>query len=126
MSAERVICASHEYFADLHPAEPVRPLHGHNWRITAHICAEHLDAAGRVLPAELFEDELWKVLSPLDHRHLNDLREFSETGVTPPTAAGLACLVGEQLAARLDDGRVRVQRVEVSPRAGVKVSWEQT
>jgi 6-pyruvoyl-tetrahydropterin synthase len=126
MSAERVICASHEYFTGLKPDEPVRPLHGHNWRIIAHIRAEHLDGAGRVLPVEVFEDEFWNVLAPFDHRHLNDLGDFDKPTKTPPTAAGLARLVGEQLAARLDDGRVRVQRIEVSPRAGVTISWEQS
>ena len=125
MSVERVICASHQYFSAVNPAEPVRSLHGHNWRIIAHICAEHLDAAGLVLPAERLEDELWEVLEPLDHRHLNDLAEFAKPQETPPTAAGLARLVGEQLAERIDDGRVRVQRVDVSPRAGVTISWEQ-
>ena len=124
MSAERVICASHEYSSGLQPSQPARALHGHNWRVIAHICAEQLDAAGRVLPADLLEAELWKVLEPLDHRHLNDLEEFSGTGGTPPTAAGIARLVGEQLALQLNDGRVRVRRVEVEARSGLNISWE--
>ena len=124
MSAERVICASHEYPVRAPAEGPARPLHGHNWRIIAHICAEQLDASGRVLAPELLEAELWRVVEPLDHRHLNDLGEFSEAGGSPPTAAGIARLVGERLATRLNDDRVRVRRIEVEPRVGLRTAWE--
>ena len=121
LSAECVICASHVLPATGN-AEP--GLHGHNWRIAAHVSTDRLDAAGQVLPAGLLEAELWKVLAPLDHRHLNDLSTFRGAGGAPPTAAGLARLVAEQLADKLDDDRVRVRRVQVEPRAGVLASWE--
>ncbi len=124
MSAEQVICASHEYVVDSASDEVQRSLHGHNWRVTAHVSAEELDASGRILPASLLEAELWTILAPLDHRHLNDLKSFSERSPIPPTAAGLARLVAEQLAVRLDDGRVRVRRVEVEPRNGLQIAWE--
>jgi len=122
LSAERVICASHVVPGT--PAER-RGLHGHNWRITVHVCAERLDASGRVLPVDVLEERLWGVLDPLDHRHLNDLQVFSgEVPSVQPTAAGLARFVAEQLAAQLDDDRIRVRRVEVAPRDGVVASWE--
>ncbi len=123
LSAERIICASHVLPGS---SEDGHSLHGHNWRVTAHVCAERLDDVGRVLPVGLLEERLWAVLDPLDHRHLNDLDTFSENGASvPPTAAGLARFVAEQLAEQLDDDRIRVRRVEVAPRAGVVASWEQ-
>ena len=122
LSAERVICASHRLPGH---GEDSRGLHGHNWRITAHVSSDRLDASGQVLPAGLLEDELWAVLAPLDHRHLNDLAPFQRDGdAVPPSAAGLARFVAEALAARLDDGPLRVRRVEVSPRAGHTATWE--
>ena len=120
MSVERVICASHE----LASSTSSRPLHGHNWRIRAHVCTEQLDELGRVLAAEFFEAELWTVLEPLDHRHLNDLSVFSTSDEPRPMAAGIARLVAETLADRLDDGRVRLRRVEVIARQGISASWE--
>ncbi len=120
MSVERVICASHE----LAGAGFERPLHGHNWRVAVHVCAGQLDSAGQVLSVDSLEREFWAVLDPLDHRHLNDLAAFSSGDGVPPSAAGLARLIGEQLALRVDDGRVRVQRVDVEPRAGLRATWE--
>lgn len=122
LSAERVICASHRLPGD---GDDPGGLHGHNWRITAHVSTDRLDAAGQVLPGGVLEDELWAVLDPLDHRHLNDLAPFQRDGdAVPPSAAGLARFVAEALAARLDDGPLRVRRVEVSPRAGQTAAWE--
>lgn len=120
MSVERVICASHELTGDGF----ARPLHGHNWRVRAHVCAGQLNSAGQVMSADSLESELWAVLDPLDHRHLNDLAAFSSVDGAPPSAAGLARLIGEQLALRVDDERVRVQRVDVEPRAGLRVTWD--
>jgi len=121
LSAECVICASHVLPGS---GDAAPGLHGHNWRITAHVVADRLDPAGQVLSAGLLEAELWEVLGPIDHRHLNDLPPFQGDAGAPPTAAGLARLVAEQLAGKLDDGRVRVRRVQVTPRAGVVASWE--
>ncbi len=122
LSADCILCASH-VVPRLRDA--TRGLHGHNWRVTAHVSTDRLDPAGQVLPAGRLEAELWKVLEPFDHRHLNDLDSFrGDAGAAPPTAAGLARLVAERLAAELDDERVRVRRVQVAPRAGVRASWE--
>ena len=120
MSVEHVICASHE----LAGQGSSRSLHGHNWRVTAHVCAGQLDSAGQVLSADSLESELWTVLDPLDHRHLNDLEAFSSGHGVPPSAAGLARFIAEQLALRVDDGRVRVRRVDVEPRSGMRASWD--
>ena len=120
MSVEHVICASHELTGE----GAVRPLHGHNWRITAHVCAAHLDSAGQVLAPDSLESELWTVIDPFDHRHLNDLAAFSSSSGVPPSAAGLARLIAERLALRVDDERVRVRRVDVEPRDGMRASWD--
>tara|TARA_Y100001968_G_C19450710_1_gene768365 strand:- start:43 stop:426 length:384 start_codon:yes stop_codon:yes gene_type:complete len=123
MSAERMICASH-VVSDA--AESRQGLHGHNWKVSAHVRAERLDRSGQVLSPTVLEAELWAILDPIDHRHLNDLASFhSGKGPFPTTAAGLARLVGEQLAARINDDRVQLRRVDVRPRAGLLISWEQ-
>lgn len=106
-SDEAWIAASHQILeADMQP----EPLHGHNWRVRVFVRADRLDERGLVVDFRVLKKELAEVLAPYDHRHLNDLPDFQ--GVET-TAEELARLCFQQLAARLDDGRVELDRVEV-------------
>ena len=120
LSDNQVICSSH---CEVGPDGSAGALHGHNWKIVAHVEASELDGFGRVLGRGTLSEVLWDVVEPLDHRHLNDLPLFS--GELKPSPPAIARWVGEQLAARLDDGRVRVRSVDVWVSADRRASWEQ-
>lgn len=85
-------------------------LHGHNYRVRVHAAAAELDGLGMVVDFADLKAAMSEVLSPFDHRVINDIPPFTERNTT---AELLAEHVHAELGARLDDGRVRVTRVEV-------------
>lgn len=85
-------------------------LHGHNYRVRVQVGAERLDPLGMVIDFADLKAVLAEVLGPFDHRVLNDVPPFTEVNTT---AERLAEHVYAEVSRRLDDGRVRVIRVEV-------------
>jgi 6-pyruvoyltetrahydropterin/6-carboxytetrahydropterin synthase len=107
ISQETVVAAAHQLrFA---PGEGER-LHGHNWRIKAVLRAQELDASGWVMDFAKLGAALRALVEPYEHVLLNDVPPFDDLN---PTAENLARVVADGLAQRLDDGRVRVVRVDV-------------
>lgn len=109
--AEEEICSSHQ--------EADGPFHGHNFRIVALIEADEVGASGRVLERGELKRTLKAVVTPIDHRHLNDLAPFADR---PPTPAVIARWVGAQLTERL--AGVRVRRIEVWTSPTAFAGWE--
>jgi 6-pyruvoyltetrahydropterin/6-carboxytetrahydropterin synthase len=85
-------------------------LHGHNWRVKAVVRAAELDVHGFVLDFAELGTVLRAIVEPYEHAFLNEIAPFDDLN---PTAENVARIVAEQLAAKLDDGRVKVVRVEV-------------
>ena len=85
-------------------------LHGHNYRVRLVVEAAELDALGMVVDFADLKREMAAVLDPFDHRVLNEVPPFDERNTT---AELLSEYVFRQMAQRLDDGRVKVRRVEV-------------
>ena len=85
-------------------------LHGHNYRVRVHVAASRLDSLGMVVDFADLKTAMREVLDPFDHRVINDIPPFTERNTT---AELLAEHVWQELARRLDDGRVRVSRVEI-------------
>jgi 6-pyruvoyltetrahydropterin/6-carboxytetrahydropterin synthase len=85
-------------------------LHGHNWKVTAFVECEHLDALGLGIDFRVLRRHLRAVLADLDHRDLNETSWFRETN---PSAEHLARHVFERLAERLAGGPAAVVRVLV-------------
>lgn len=107
ISQETTIAAAHQL--RLAPGEGER-LHGHNWRIKAVVRAEQLDARGMVVDFNDLGRELRAFVEPWEHVFLNELPPWNDVN---PTAENIARVVCEGLAAKLDDDRARVVRVEV-------------
>ena len=84
--------------------------HGHNYRVRVHVEARERDALGMVVDFADLKVHLDQVLGPFDHRVINDIPPFDERNTT---AELFSEYVFRQMAQRLDDGRVRVRRVEV-------------
>jgi 6-pyruvoyltetrahydropterin/6-carboxytetrahydropterin synthase len=107
ISQETVVAAAHQLrFA---PGEGER-LHGHNWRIKATIRARELDKSGWVVDFNHLGAVLREVVEPYEHVFLNEVAPFDDLN---PTAENLARVVADNLAARLEDARVKVVRVDV-------------
>ncbi len=85
-------------------------LHGHNYRVRVHVAARTLDALGMVVDFADLKKVLAEVLDPFDHQVINEVPPFTERNTT---AELLAQYAYEETARRLDDGRVRVAKVEV-------------
>jgi 6-pyruvoyltetrahydropterin/6-carboxytetrahydropterin synthase len=85
-------------------------LHGHNWKIRAVLRANELDARGFVADFADLGAALRGFVEPYEHVFLNEVAPFDDVN---PTAENIARVVAEGLAAKLDDDRVKVVRVEV-------------
>lgn len=119
ISATCEICSSHVAPG---PDGLGADLHGHNFKVAAYVEADQLGRGGWVLPPEHLREELWAVLQPIDHRHLNDLPQLS--GLTP-TPEVLARWIYEQLEPSLRDfEHVRLRRVEVWQSPTSCQAWE--
>ncbi len=85
-------------------------LHGHNWRIVAVARAHALSDEGLVIDVEELGAILRELTAPYDHALLNDVAPFDRI---VSTAERFAHAVAEKLGERIDDGRVKIARVEV-------------
>ncbi len=85
-------------------------LHGHNWRVKATVRATELTKEGWVVDFYELGRVLRAVVEPWEHAFLNEIAPYDDLN---PTAENIARVVADELAARLDDGRVKVVRVDV-------------
>jgi 6-pyruvoyltetrahydropterin/6-carboxytetrahydropterin synthase len=107
ISTETVVAAAHQL--RLAPGEGER-LHGHNWRIRATVRASELDARGFVMDFNELGPILRAIVEPYEHAFLNEIAPFDDVN---PTAENIARVVFQNLAAKVDDARVRVVRLEI-------------
>ena len=107
VSHETVVAAAHQLrFA---PGEGER-LHGHNWRIKATVRASALAKEGWVVDFYVLGRTLRAIVEPYEHAFLNEIPPFDDLN---PTAENLARVVADELAAKIEDDRVKVVRVDV-------------
>ncbi len=108
ISQETVVAAAHQL--RLAPGEGER-LHGHNWRIKATLRAKELDKkSGWLVDFNHLGAVLRALVEPYEHVFLNEIAPFDDLN---PTAENLARVVADNLAAKMDDARVKVVRVDV-------------
>jgi 6-pyruvoyltetrahydropterin/6-carboxytetrahydropterin synthase len=108
ISVETVVAARHQIREV--PGEGGR-VHEHRWRVRAVVRAGELDRTGWVLDFHEVDAALGAVVAPYQGAFLNDVPPFDDVN---PTRENVARVIAEGLAARVDDGRARVVRVEVS------------
>lgn len=92
-------------------------LHGHNWTVQVFIRAHALDSIGIALDFKKLKQVVNEVLDTLDHHNLSELPQFKEHN---PTSEYLACYICNEISQRVNDDRIRVNRVRVceSPTSG--------
>ena len=85
-------------------------LHGHNYTVRVHAGCDELDAEGMVVDFTQLRDAMREVLGRFDHQLLNEVPPFDQLN---PTVENLARYIAEEVAARIDNNRVRVIACEV-------------
>lgn len=90
-------------------------LHGHRYRVMAHITAEKLDKTGMAFDFTMLKKILQEALEKYDHRCLNEVAPFKKIN---PSAENIAATVYKELRSRLPKG-VMLESVDVweSPEA---------
>ena len=94
-------------------------LHGHRFRVVAHVSARALDDIGLACDFTLLKERLNGTLSRFDHVNLNETPPFDRIN---PSSENLAATIYEELRERLKDTGTTLVSVEVweSPEAGVE------
>ena len=84
-------------------------LHGHNYKIEIYARGRELNNIGLLVDFVELKDAADELVTYLDHKNLNELEPF----VTEqnPSAENVARFVLEQLAAKINDGRVQIYKV---------------
>lgn len=72
-------------------------LHGHNWKVEVLVSAGKLNKLGMVVDFKELKDELDRIISRLDHRHLNNLSFFKKVN---PTSENIAKYIFDALTER--------------------------
>jgi len=85
-------------------------LHGHNWKVEVTVAAKTLDRAGLGIDFKILKARTKEILGRLDHAYLNELEPFQDIS---PSSENIARHLFEQLQGVLNDGNVRVDRVNV-------------
>lgn len=99
-------------------------MHGHNWKVETEVDAGALDAVGMGVDFKVIKDAARRIGERLDHRYLNDIEPFTEVN---PTAENIAAYFYRELAAELNNDRIRVRSVTLweTDRACVRYTEDQ-
>lgn len=95
------------------------PVHGHNWRVTAEVAGDRLDAEGLLCDFHALETRLARVIAPFRNADLNATPPFDRL---TPTAEHVAKHIAEALTGGLPPG-VRVRRVRVTEAPGCAATY---
>lgn len=83
-------------------------LHGHNYKVYAHVCGTELDQGGMLLDFTKLKSALRKVCGKLDHTNLNDISFFKNN----PSAERIAGYVYAELLDVLQSDGINLNRSE--------------
>ena len=72
-------------------------LHGHNYKVYAHVRGENLDEGGMLMDFSELKKALRKVVGELDHTNLNDMDFFDQN----PSAERIALFIYGRIVAEL-------------------------
>ena len=84
--------------------------HGHNWKVTVTVRAFELDELGMGIDFKLLKKKVNKVIDTLDHRILNDMKEFRSIN---PSSEHLSRYIYQKLKKPLKHQRYSLYSVTV-------------
>jgi len=119
ISIEHEFCAAHT----IRIAGTQEPVHGHNFRITATIEGETLDADGLLCDFHTAEAVLREICRPFVNTDLNQIPPFDRTN---PTAELIARHIADEMSGRLDGSlqpHARVASVRVTEGPGCAATY---
>jgi 6-pyruvoyltetrahydropterin/6-carboxytetrahydropterin synthase len=85
-------------------------LHGHNWRVTMAVTAEHLDEQGIAIDFHDLKKQLREVLDQLEHTCLNEIFPFTQIN---PTSENVAKWIYDNMSKKVNDDNIEVASVTV-------------
>lgn len=86
-------------------------LHGHNWKINAHVSGTVLDKAGMLIDFGVVKKALKKILLLLDHKNLNEEVEFFKK--ENPSSENIARFLFEKLEEYINSENYQIQGITV-------------
>ncbi len=89
-------------------------LHGHNYKVYAHIRGEKLNEGGMLMDFSALKKALREVCKNLDHTNLNDMSVFEQN----PSAERIATYIFDQII-----GLVKKENIDLSYMPGKKEPW---
>lgn len=89
-------------------------LHGHNYKVFAHVKGEVLNEGGMLLDFSKLKDALRSVCKKIDHTNLNDLSVFKDN----PSAERIAIYIYDGIIAEL-----KSQNIDLSYKDGKKEAY---
>lgn len=95
-------------------------LHGHNWHVKLYVECTELDELGLGIDYKVLKSELKAALEPWDHYNLNDVPPFDRIN---PSSENVAAELYKEMSSRLDNGRVRVSRIEICETCTAMVTY---
>lgn len=102
---EAEFCAAHKIIGQ---QGKCARLHGHNWKIEVVVGNNKLNKLGMVIDFDELEELTKKVIEPLDHQNLNELKPFLNSNPTAEVIAEYLYLELEKLIDKLNLQEVRV------------------
>jgi len=122
INVKGIFSASH--FLEGYPGDCSK-LHGHNWEVCVVIRADKLNDIGLVADFRDTKGVLGEVLKELDHRHLNDHKEFNFC-YGNPTTENIARFIYKMMSDKLSALDQQISKVIVSEsRDCSAVYWEE-
>lgn len=115
LSIETEFCAAHAIV--IRGAR--EPVHGHNWRVTATISGESLDADGLLCDFHAIEQQLDGIVAPFRNNDFNATPPFDRVN---PTAERIAEHLGRSLDALLPPG-IRLASLRITEAPGCAALW---
>ena len=93
-------------------------LHGHRYKVVAHVEAEELDNSGMAYDFAQLKHYLREILARFDHAYLNEVPPFDQI---EPSCENLSASIYKELQPHLSDSPVALVSIEVweSPTTGV-------
>jgi 6-pyruvoyltetrahydropterin/6-carboxytetrahydropterin synthase len=85
-------------------------LHGHNWKVQAHVIAERLNEIDIALDFNEIRKITNEVIAPIDHSVLNEIFPFTEKN---PSSENIAKWIYDSLMKKIDNENLRVSAVTV-------------
>jgi len=77
-------------------------LHGHNYKVFAHVCGSELNEGGMLLDFTKLKGALRTVCKTLDHTNLNDFEIFNQN----PSAERIAMYIFNQIIVKMKENNI--------------------